>query len=431
MPKVMPIRALRYPAAGGADISACIAPPYDVLDEGPKQALLKKDARNVVAVDLPVTPPKTVGPDQAYEEAGRLFRQWVDQGVLVRDEKPAFYAYEQSWDSDGLRRRRRGLFAAVGVEEFGRAGGGIHRHEKTIRSGTDDRLKLMEATEAQMSPVFSVYDDPKGRIAALTEAVYQRPADVTARTDHDQVDHALWVIENTQTIEAVADAFAERDLFIADGHHRYTTALNYSKAHPDKPLASTCLMVVVAQQDPGMIVLPTHRVLTGLVDFSMDRLGQILASGPFELTATDHGREGLETLAESLPSSGPHAIGLYDPSSKKTYRLQCAEQDPGADIFSDRPEVWRRLDVVVFHEWLVDRLLRPSFGGEAIAYKYPHKVEEVVSLAEAEPDRLGVLMQATPLESVIGVSLAGDVMPPKSTFFFPKLATGLVISPMV
>jgi uncharacterized protein (DUF1015 family) len=431
MPDVRSIRALRYPTSAGGDLSSKIAPPYDVLDEGPKQDLLDRDPHNIVKIDLPVTPPKTVGPDEAYAGAGETLREWIDQGVLVRDDQPALFAYEQRWSSgDGQAMCRRGLFAAVGAEPFGRSGGGIHRHEMTIKSGTDDRLKLMEATATQLSPVFSIYDDAAGDVATLLGPVYAGAPKVVGRTSHDDVEHRCWIIDDPDLLASISDVFETRDVFIADGHHRYTTALNYKESHEGTAEASACLMVLVAQQDPGMIVLPTHRVLTGLSGLTPQSLAEQLESGLFELNETPHGRDGLAELTEGLSAAGPHGMGLFDPISNRTWTLVSRSEDPGAEVFADRPQVWRTLDVAVFHELFVDRVLRPAFGGDQIAYKYPHRIEDLVALCDAEPGRLGVLMQATPLESVIGVSEAGDVMPPKSTFFFPKLATGLVISPL-
>jgi uncharacterized protein (DUF1015 family) len=434
MPDVRPFRPYRYPVEVGGDLSSRIAPPYDVLDEGPKRALLERDRNNIVEIDLPVTPPKTVGPDEAYMRAGRTLQTWIDTGVLARDAQPAMFAYEQRWSrGDSRVLRRRGLFAAVGVEELGRPGGGIHRHEETIRAGTDDRLKLMEATASQLSPVFSVYDDANGSVGSILEPIYEREPGFVGRTDGDGVDHRVWAVEDPSVFASIGAAFSDRDVFIADGHHRYVTALNYSRDHGGVAEASACLMVLVARQDPGMIVLPAHRVLTGFSGLSPERLVEALASGPFELRSTNHGADGLGALAAALPGAGPHAVGLFDPVSGQTWTMSTRHEDPGRSEWPERPEAWRTLDVVVLHELFVDGILRPVFGGEGVGYKYPHRIEDLIELCRENggAGRLGVLMQATPLASVIRVSLAGDVMPPKSTFFFPKVASGLVINPLV
>ncbi|MFW6059926.1 MAG: DUF1015 domain-containing protein [Phycisphaeraceae bacterium] len=430
MPQLQPIHAIRFSTADG-DISSKIAPPYDVLDEGPKQALLSKDPHNIVKIDLPVTPPKTVGPDTAYNEAGQTMRQWLDEGVLTRDEAPAIFPYEQVYTVSGKQLRRRGLFAALKAEEFNRKGGGVHRHELTIKGGVDDRTKLMYATEAQLSPVFGIFSDPQGEVvAALSDHFDGREPDFHGKTPDDGVEHRVWVVKDEATIAKMQAFFEPTDVFIADGHHRYTTALEYAKAHPDKQQASNCLFVLVASEDPGMIVLPTHRIVCGLESFSMDKLkAAIEQRSEMELVPVKEGADQLDALEAKLPEAGAHAMGLYDPASGQCYLLTYTD-DPLAQLAPDKPEVWRQLDVAVVHELLIDRVLKPQFGGENVTFKYTAELGEVRQQAEADGGRLGVVMQATPLASVMGVSLADEVMPPKSTFFYPKLATGLVVNPL-
>lgn len=323
---------------------------------------------------------------------------------------------------------RRGLFAGLGVEEFNRPGGGIFRHEHTIKGGTDDRLKLMQATQAQLSPVFAVYDDSDGRVSHSLAPWYSGQPDVTGQTSDDGVEHRLWVITHPQTVERIQESLAGKDVFIADGHHRYTTALNYYKANPGNTRARSCLFVLIPLQDPGLVVLPTHRVLCGLDGFTLEKLyGLVQSNGRFGI----QGFKGdLKALQENLPRMGHHAFGLYDPSSKTLAVVSTHACDPLCDLLPQQPKVWRELDVAVFHELFVDRVIRPCFGGTAISYKYPHQLSELKRLAVEAPGRLGVVMQPTPLKSVCEVASAGAVMPPKSTFFYPKLATGLVINPL-
>jgi len=422
MPKLFAIRPIRYPAR---DLSTKIAPPYDVLDEGPKRQLLARDPHNIVAIDLPVTPPKTVGPDQAYEQAGATFRHWLAQGVLVQDEKPSLFAYEQAYEVGGIVHRRRGLFANLEVEDFNRPGGGIFRHEHTIRGGTDDRLKLMRATAAQLSPVFGVYEDPAGEIRSLFDRFFDASPDATGTTATDGVEHRLWRIDDPVIVQALGRRFADVNVFIADGHHRYTTALNYHRENCQNTAAGSCLFVLVATQDPGLNVLATHRVLHGMQDFTFEKLRKTIEEdGRFSLTPVPNWN-----LHERMRQLRPFTAALYNPETKATFLLTALDEDPLRDIAPDQPPVWRRLDVAILHELFVDRLVRPHFGGSAVTYKY-YGDEEDFHRDWLGSGGLGVLMRPTPLESVIEVSLAGGVMPPKSTFFFPKLATGLVINPL-
>jgi len=430
MPKLHPITALRYPTDAG-DVTTKIAPPYDVLDEAPKQRLLQRDPHNIVAVDLPVTPPKTVGPAEAYEQAAATLDQWLENDVLRREEKPAVYAYEQVYTVGEQQFKRRGLFCSLGVEAFNQPNG-IWRHEHTIKAGTDDRMLLMKATRCQLSPIFGVFHDEAGNVVDLLGEAFNRDPDFHGRTANDDVEHRCWIVDDPGTLEALRKFFAQQDVFIADGHHRYTTALNYAKDHPEEPAAANCLFVLVAIEDPGMIVLPTHRIVTGLNGFTLDELQQAVAErDDLTLSETQYTPDQSNELGDKLAELGHHAMGLYIPGESHLWLLTTPSDDPLAPLTPDKPEVWRQLDVAVLHELLIDRTLRPTFGGDAVAFKYTADLAEMKHITDADPaTRLGIIMQATRLADVCEVSLANEVMPPKSTYFFPKLATGLVINPL-
>lgn len=430
MAQVLPIAAVTFSEAQqGGDISRWIAPPYDVLDEGPKRALLATEPRNIVAIDLPVTPPKTVGPDAAYEAAGATYRQWLEQGVLVRQKQPAVFVYQQSYTHRGRSYARRGVIANVKVQEFaerkassGAQSGGIFRHEKTFAGGTEDRLKLMRATRAQLSPIFGIYDDPRPE-AVLQKIVSSGPATFRGRTAGDGVLHEVWRVPPGPTLFNLLEVLSGVDLFIADGHHRYTTAINYRR---EQPKALACMFVLVSMRDPGMIVLPTHRVLGGLKDFSIPKLTErsqgVLRVTPFQ--------GSLEQIEAALPGAGPHAMGLV--TRQGLALAATARTDPLASSHAEHAQPWRELDVAIVQHLLVEQLLEPGFcaAGAKVSWKFPHELSELERLVHSGAYELGVVVQPTPLDSVRAVSEAGELMPQKSTFFYPKLATGLVINPL-
>ncbi len=427
MPELHPIQIVRYAGpTPGLDLTTKIAPPYDVLDEGPKQQLLSRDPHNIVAIDLPVTPPKTVGPDEAYDQAGRTYRQWLADGVLVQIDKPAVVAYEQVYTVKGRTFRRRELFANVKAEPFGRKGGGVHQHEHTIKGGIDDRFKLMNASDAQLSPVFCMFHDRKQQVTGMLQAYYDHEPDFHGTTGHDNVEHRCWVVDDASVLEALTAFFRETDAFIADGHHRYNTALKYAETHPDDPEAQRCLMVLVAIEDPGMIVLPTHRAITGLSGLSMDAVQKRAAD--YGLTITPTSAE-VEKLPEQITRGGYHAMGLYEPERGYRYMMHSEKMDPLAGFEPLRADVWRKLDVAVLHHLFIERVLAPEFGDGEVGFKYTAEIEVLKQMCH-DHKALGVIMQPTPVKSVCEVSEAGEVMPPKSTFFYPKLATGLVINPL-
>ncbi|MEM9914914.1 MAG: DUF1015 domain-containing protein [Planctomycetota bacterium] len=444
MPELRPFHGVRYagPAgldAGPTELSTKIAPPYDVLDAGPKAALLEQDPHNIVAIDLPVTPPKTVGPDAAYAEAGDLYRRWLSEGVLVRDDRPGVVIYEQAYGSTPAedRLRRRGVLAVLGVEEFNRPNGGIFRHEMTIAGGVSDRTKLMEATRAQLSPIFGIYPDSQHETVALIDEACDSAEPDMVGTTADGVTHRCWVVRHKATIKALKKFFAATDVFIADGHHRYTTALQFAGDHPELPGADGCLFMLVAANAPGMMVLPTHRVICGLQAFSFEALiGAVEADGRFVVRPWPYVHEhDLNTprfrLVDPAYPDDPYWVWLRGADCT---HWEATELGLGQTDVELPPGPRAQLDVSVLHDLFIDQILRSRFGGEAVTFKYTADQDEMVRWAgEGTPgtdDRIGVLLESTDLRDVMAVSRANEVMPPKSTYFYPKLATGLVINPL-
>ncbi len=460
MPEIRPLAAVCYAQAfaggkGPGDISSLIAPPYDVLDANRKAAMLQRDSLNIVAIDLPFTPPKVVGPDAVYEQAGKTYRQWRDAGALASRPAPAFYVYQQNYTHRGRTFHRRGLIAGVRVQPFGKSptpgcGGGVWPHEQTFSSGKEDRLKLMRATKAQLSPIFGIYRDPQATIAKLLAGVADRKAATfTGATATDAVGHDVWEVNDPATIATFTAALKDSDIYIADGHHRYHTALNYrnelAAAHggdlPADHPANFVMFVLVSMEDPGMIVLPTHRVLGNLQGFSLAKL-QAAAKG--KLVIEPFAGSTLADLERALPTAGPHAVGLYVPSAgprlnDRMFIAGTVGDDPLAATHAGQSEAWRKLDVAIVQHLIVEQICQPTFAQRSeagnqsegeVKWKFPHDLGDLAALCDGGEFQLGLVLQPTPLKSVMAVSDAGELMPQKSTFFYPKLATGLVINPL-
>ena len=452
MPKLHPIDAVTYAPGLWPRLSDLIAPPYDVLDEASKARLLARSDRNIVAVDLPHLPAKTVGPDATYAAAGERYRQWLAEGTLVRRDKPAVFVYRQTFEAPGTGGtggaggartfRRRGVFANVGVQPFGPSPdgrGGVHPHEQTFSGPKEDRLKLMRATATQLSPIFGLYADEAGTMARWLDGVTASgPPAMTAKTEGDGVTHELWIVDEPAKWATATDTLAAADIFIADGHHRYNTALNYlnelrAGGEPVPEHATRCLFVLVSMQDEGMIVLPTHRVLGGLQGFSFAGLVEA-ARGVFDIRPFD-GTDlaALEAALERAP--GHHAMGLVARSESGGLHLAIAtttQADPLAATHGSHSGAWRSLDVAVVQHLLVEKVcarFAGAAGGEP-TWKFPHDLLEVEQLVSRPEYQLGVVLRPTPLDAVRQVAAAGELMPQKSTFFYPKLATGLVVNPL-
>jgi uncharacterized protein (DUF1015 family) len=444
MPQVFPFRAVKY--TSGSDLSAVVAPPYDVLDVKAKERLLARSAQNIVGVDLPHVPPKELGPASCYEEAGRRFRQMVESKVLSRRAKPAVFAYRQTFDFEGGTHERCGMAATVDAVSFGtREGGGILPHEETFSGPKEDRLALMNATKAQLSPIFGLHADESGAATKLVRAVMtSRKPDITARMDYDKVLHEVWAIEDEETIGAYQKALAGEDIFIADGHHRYNTQLNYLKQLESKGTvgpehaARKCMMVLIGMSDPGLVIGPTHRVLGGMKGYSLEAFRAAAADQlKFEPVAGDANALSSAVKASKVENS----IGLYDFASKQGFVVSPSKADPLSKQFAAKPREWRTLDVAIIQYLIVEEICQPKLnGGDAVKWAFPHSVAEVLEIAKGSETGAGggkgfvpqvaLIVRATPLEAVRAVSRANELMPQKSTFFYPKLATGLFVNPL-
>lgn len=444
MPAVHPFRAVQF-QQGRGDLSAVIAPPYDVLSKAQKDALVAKDARNIVALDLPHTPAKELGPPEAYARAGDSFRAMLKSGALTRRDKPAIFAYRQTFDFMGKRFERCGMACCTEALTFGpRPGGGILPHEETFSGPKEDRLALMKATRAQLSPIFGIIADEAGAATKLVRGIMATQPPTATGNMGDGVTHELWTIEDPQIIRNYQKALEGQDIFIADGHHRYNTALNYLKgleaAGPvpaDHP-ARRVMMVLVGMSDPGLAIGPTHRVLGGMRDYTFDAF-KLAAAGLLDITPSGGDLSKLEAaMAAAAKVTRRNVLGLYDFKTRQCYTCTAAVDDPLATDFPAKPKPWRLLDVALVQYLIVEKICQPKLNaGSPVKWAFPHSVGEVAEIGSGQETgsgggagfaQLAVIVRPTPLDAVRDISRANELMPQKSTFFYPKLATGLFIN---
>jgi uncharacterized protein (DUF1015 family) len=446
MPAVYPFAAIRYSL--GPDLSNLVAPPYDVLDAASKKSLRDRDPRNIVAIDLPHTPAKELGPPEAYERAAETLRDYLSRGLLRRDDQPAMYVYRQTFRSTDSHSTicRTGMACCIETLPFGpRRGGGILPHEETFSGPKEDRMALLKATRTQLSPIFGLHADEAGRTSSLlAQLVASRSPDFTARTD-DATLHEVWRITDPSSIRQYQDALAGEDVFIADGHHRYTTALNYLRSletsgsvPPDHP-ARRCMIVLVGMSDPGLIIWPTHRVLGGMSGYTLDAF--LKAAAPYVRTERVAG--DLNALDQSLRSAhhlGERRFAMWDFQTGAGFLATPATDDPLADRFPQKPRAWRDLTVAFIQHVLVEQVCQPVLNdSRPVKWAFPHTIEEIRAIGHGSETgagggagfaQLAVIVRPTPLQAVRNVSRAGELMPQKSTFFYPKLATGLFMNPL-
>jgi uncharacterized protein (DUF1015 family) len=416
MAEIQPLRALRYEPSVVGSLADVVAPPYDVIDAGQRAELLARSPFNVVAVDLPQ------GDGDPYSAAGELFESWQLQGALVREREPALWAHTQDYTGpDGRRRTRRGFFCRVRIEDYGP--GRVRPHERTHPGPKEDRLRLTRATRANVSPIFSLYSDPtQAAWAALA------PATATAAwgevTDGEGTVHRLWRVDDPSAIAAVQAATADAELLIADGHHRYETMHAYAEEVGGEGEHRYILMCLVALEDPGLTVFPTHRLVRGLDRSRRESLAAAL-SRDFEIADVD--------LAELAPPAGdgPLQLGYID-ADGSAKRLTLRDQAIADTALPDRSSAYRHLDTGVLEALVLKGAL--GLSDEDIAHFnglfYARDTEEAIAMVGSGEYEAAFLMRPTPVQQVREVAAAGENMPPKSTFFYPKLLTGLLFNPL-
>ena len=418
MAEILPLRALRYDLGSVESLDAVVAPPYDVIDDELRAELAAKSPFNVVEVDLPRSPD---GGDP-YAHAEHAFEAWRQQGVVVRERQPALWALEQSFSGpDGEGYVRRGFFCRVRVEDYG--AGRIRPHERTHPGPKEDRLRLTRATRTNLSPIFSLFDDPDGLAqAALQPRTAGEPFGET--TDADGTRSRLWRVADGDAIADVQAVLADTELLIADGHHRYETARVYADEVGGEGEHSYVLMLLVALSDPGLEVFPTHRLLTDLKTSERQEALRDAVKRDFEIEPIESGE------LDSLGNEGKVAFGYMDSFHKQPYRLTLKDPAIAATALPDRSEAYRNLDTAV----LESLLLRAALGmsDDDIDHKrgldYSKDFADALDAVESGRCDAAFFMRPTPVDQIQAVAGAGESMPPKSTYFFPKIPTGLVFN---
>ncbi len=420
MADVQPLRTLRYDLDAVGSLEAVIAPPYDVIDAPMRAGLLAKSPFNVVEIDLPEAP----GGGDPYQHAEETFEQWRQNGLLVRESEPAFWALEQGYIApDGSARRRRGFFARVRVEEYG--AGRIRPHERTHPGPKADRLALTRATRANLSPIFSLFADTDDAAAVVLARATAGEAFASA-AEPDGTTNTLWRIADPDKVSALQAALAEAELLIADGHHRYETARVYADEVGGEGEHSYVLMFLCSISDPGLLVVPTHRLLTELKDDTPKQ--QAIR----EALMRDFEVEPV-TVDELEPAGEDGAavqLGYMDSFHRQPYRLTLKSQQIADAALADRPEPYRRLDTAVLEAIVLKGALGMSEDdiSHLRGLGYSKSFDDARDAVETGRADAGFFMRATPVEQVRDVAEAGESMPPKSTYFFPKVPTGLVFN---
>jgi len=404
---VRPFRGLRYDPKRHPAFSV-VAPPYDVITMADRMRLIARSNRNVVRLILP-----DVG---RAENARRLLDEWRADGTLIAEDEPCLYRTEETFTGpDGIARVRAGMIALVGLPV---GDGTILPHERTMPSIVKERLELLSTTHAQPSPILVTYDDPNGDIDAALRAGSE-PTPIIDLTDDHGTHLRMWRVTKQEFLDRIHETLAQRSLLIADGHHRYATALAYRDEHPEDPSSNAMMMYLTNGASPGLVIFPIHRIVTGISDDLQARLPELLLQAGFTVEEAGDGVVHLESMMTAIP----HDHGVFGLIRRdRTPLLVSAPPEAG-----ERTPL-ERIDAVL----LQDRILGPllDLPADVVAttdrIRYTAYSDDAAAKVQDSGD-VGFILRAPTVREVEAVAVAGEVMPQKTTYFYPKTLDGLVI----
>lgn len=418
---IKPFRALRYTDQAGK-IAELTCPPYDIISEEQRKAYLDENPKNVIRLELPKG-------EDPYGEAGRTLDTWLKDGILREDTQPGIYIYEEEFKAYGETKRIKGLICRVKLIEFDK--GVILPHEETLSKAKEDRFQLMKATHCNFSQIYSLYMDEQHKTKSRIDALSKD----TPRYEFfdGNVTHRMWIVNDPVAIEAICDDFSMRKLYIADGHHRYETALNFRNWCREQGVISPepdyCMMMLVDMENEGLVVFPTHRLIHDLPNFDEKKL---LKDCEQEFRVTSYeGTDKIGPVLNECYQKGEKAFACYcggeswnllvlkDPAVMKTY-------------LPEKSKASQELDVAVLHTMILQKYMGIDKENMAkqINLSYTRDLEEALESVRQKKSQCAFLMNPTRVTEIRDVAAAGEKMPQKSTYFYPKLITGLAMNKM-
>ena len=415
MADVFPFKGYRYNQKK-VDVNDVVTQPYDKISSEMQEKYYEKNPYNFVRLILSKS-------ENRYSEAAENLEKWKEDEILINDESPSFYAYWQEYKIDGEKRIRKG-FVGLGKLEDGE---GVKAHENTMEGPKADRLKLLKATEANFGHIFMLYSDPKQKINNLLENKIKNEEPLYKASDNNNNIHKLWRIDDKESISLIKKYMQGKELYIADGHHRYQTALNYKKECEEKNWKGGFdqrLMTFININDPGLKILPTHRLLYGIKDFKSKEVLKAL-KGDFKIEEFTKKEDMYKKLDDAQDKKTTFGFKAND--SKKYYTL--TREKEVKDLVKNYSREWQNLDVTILHKLILEKLL--GIDSKALEQKtnlkYVRNREKALSLLEKDQKfQAAFLLNPTNIEDVVNLADRGEKMPQKSTDFYPKLLSGLV-----
>jgi len=431
MAEIIPFRGVRYNLNLINDLSQVITPPYDVIDEKKQKYYYEKSPYNIIRLEYGQIFPQDDENNNVYTRAAWELKKWMEQEILHQEEQPALYLYEMGFQLGGEKYTRRGFFACVKVEDFHKKV--ILPHEETLSKPKEDRLKLLRACKANFSPIFGLFSDKEFVVEGAFKKLQEKT--IIDFQDEEGINHRLWAIKKGPEVNSIVSLLKDKQIFIADGHHRYETALEFSKEMGGKEDYSYVLMGLVNLYNPGLVVLPTHRLVKNLSNFDLksflNKISTYFYLEEFSFQENDKFNV-FEKLQEKLHKIGEkrnHAFGVYG-GSNSFYLLTLKDKKVMDHFDLDYSPDWKDLDVSVLQVIIMENILEIKSTQRKEESNLTYKRDEKESIEEVDrgSHQLAFFLNPTRVEEIITVAGGGERMPQKSTFFYPKLITGLVIN---
>ncbi len=429
---VSPFKGLHYNSEKIKNIAEVVAPPYDVIDDALREKLYEKSPFNVVRLILTK---EDDAQKNKYEVAKGYLEDWQKQNILERDSEPQVYIYHQTYRlDDGRELTRKGYIAARRLESFDT--GRIRPHEHTFAGPKADRMHLIKATQANLSPIFGIYGDPGKKVLNLLENAAGKKLLIDIKTD-DGNRHQVWGVSDAQILKQVNEAMEDKVVFIADGHHRYETALGYrdylkaeGKLKNENDAANFVMMYLCPMEDEGLVILPTHRVL---VEKSKISWPSALEKIKKHFEVKEYAASDSAQALKDLENSKQDIAFLLSTAEGKSFLIKTSPQKVAQiDVLSKIPDAVRNLDVTLLHKYLLPQVfeINLSEGDEAKKIHYVKDTQEAFEAPQKAQAFLSFILNPTKMKQVEDVSNIGERMPHKSTFFYPKLLSGLLFNPL-
>ncbi len=426
MAQIKPFKGMRFNIAQAGEIKSLCCPPYDIISEQERLSFIEENPYNIIRLELPKG-------DNPYENAAKLLKSWETEGILKLEDKPALYIYEEEFTAYGKRNSIKGLICRLKVEEFSK--GVVLPHEFTLSKAKEDRLNLMKATNCNFSQIYGLYMDEEHTSLSTIDEYSKGTADLEF-TDTDNITHRMWIITDENVLNKLVTDFEERKIYIADGHHRYETALNYRNYCREQGIskegdAQDYQMIFLCDMGhPGLVVFPTHRLVRDLESFQKET---VLEKCEKYFDIEKHtGTDNMEETLMNADKEGKKAFGFYV-GNAEWYELTLKDISVMDSLLPDLSVASRQLDVTVLHSLILEEIFGIDKENMAaqINLTYTKFFEEALSSVDEGKAQCSFVLNSTKVTEIRDVASAGEKMPQKSTYFYPKMITGMVMNKLV